>query len=333
LFAAFLQLIDDAENPLLKAQKLLEQRSPSPSIANDIHDFVYQPAPVPRDFTKLLGIGEERYCRYAWSKHINPNRDPKKESAWQAIGCRQSGKPVTDLLTFKLAAEGYVSALSDRVCSLDVFLSPNQFYDWRNTKQLAQLHANWLDVDTEGHEVLSLAEQKIIFNDLVRIIKENDLPPPTAFVASGSGGFHIYWIYDGEPAYKWRIRIWREITLVLAKVLKRNKPKDARWKVDFAASRDPSRVLRLPGTYHGKSGRVAKALIGGPSYCFYDLAKRLISSKQNLHALDSLSNDSTIHFLPAKKLNVPAKDRAHTPHSLSENLQRHTLSSWWFRIY
>ena len=277
----------------------------------------------------------EQYCRYAWSKHINPKKKPKKESAWQAIGQRQSGKPVTSLLDFKLLSEGYVDALSDRICSLDVFLSPNQFFDWRNTKQLAQLHANWIDIDTVDHEVLSLEQQEVIFSEIHQIIREKELPAPTGYVATGSGGMHLYWIYDGIPAYKWRVIIWREITLVLAKAFKSGRSADAQWTVDFSASRDPARVLRLPGTFHGKSGRLANAYIGGPSYDFDELARSLIKSEQNIRAMEARSTGNVQDF-PAKPFRPKPKPKPNNvtaPPKPSKGSGKHTIGQWWFRIY
>jgi hypothetical protein len=293
--------------------------------------YAYNKAKVPADFTNLLGIGEEQYCRYAWSKHINPKKNPKKESAWQAIGHRQSGKPVTSLLNIKLNSEGYVKALGRRICSLDVFLSPNQFFDWRNTKQLAQLHANWIDIDTVNHEVMSIEQQEVIFSEIRQIIRDKELPQPTGFVFTGSGGMHLYWIYEGTPAYKWRVRIWREITLVLAKTFKKCRSPDALWTVDFSASRDPARVLRLPGTFHGKSGRIAEAYLGGPYYDFNVLAKQLITSEQNIRALEVRQNGN-VHDIPTKSTPKPKPVVTPVPKP-STSTGKHTIGQWWFRIY
>jgi len=286
----------------------------------------YNKAKVPADFTRLLGVGEERYCRYVWSKKIS-----KKQPAWQAIGYRQSGKTVTSLLDFKLKAEGFIPAIERRHCGVDVFISPNEFFDWRNTKQLAQLHANWLEIDTVGHGILSLDQQKAIFSEVHQIIKDKALPAPTGFVASGSGGIHLYWIYEGVPAFKWRVRVWREITLVLAKTLKKSRAPDSLWEVDFAASRDPSRVLRLPGTYHGKSGRIVDSYVGGPRYTFDELAKGLIRSEKNIKALLSTERSEKATWEPKRtKTNTSVGPPPSNPTSLSG---KHTIGQWWFRIY
>lgn len=277
---------------------------------------------VPSEFTKLLDIGNERYCRYLWSKQINKKQTP----AWQAIGQRQTGKPVTSILDFKMKAEGRIAATGDRKCSVDVYVSPNQFFDWRNTKQLAQLHANWLEIDTIGHAVLDEVQQAELAQCVFSTIERCGLPPPTAYVASGSGGLHVYWIYDGVEAFKWRIRIWREITLTLAKALKRAKPDGAHWCVDFSASRDPARVLRLPGTFHGTSGQLVDAYIGGPIYTFQELAGGLVSSPQNVAALlDGRAPSNPVKH--PKAPNTAATAQRATPSG------KHTIGQWWFRIY
>ncbi len=287
---------------------------------------------MPADFTRLLGVGEERYCRYAWSKKINK----KKHPAWQAIGHRQSGKPVTSLLEFKMLAEGYVPARGEVTCSVDVFLSPNEFFDWRNTKQLAALHANWLEIDTVDHQILTEEQQEEIFQEVHQAISDRGLPPPTGYVASGSGGLHLYWIYDQVPAYRWRVRVWREITLVLAKALKQACKPSSLWHVDFSASRDPARVLRLPGSIHGGSGRTVTGYIGGPKYTFDGLANSLVSSKQNIEALDA-AHSGVLKDIPVKpRLKPQDSSRAEPPMSTitkASQSGRHRIGQWWFRIY
>ncbi|MBV1870899.1 MAG: hypothetical protein KUG76_08315 [Gammaproteobacteria bacterium] len=285
----------------------------------------YSKASVPADFLRLLGIGSEQYCRYAWSRSI------KSETRWQAIGTRSSGKPVTTLLDFKLKSESYVPALSTMSCSVDVFLSPNQFFDWRNTKQLAQLHANWLEIDTLDHAILSADVQVTIFEDVSKILRDNALPCPTGYVASGSGGLHFYWIYEGIAAYKWRVRIWREITIRLARAVKKNRKPDARWTVDYAATRDPSRVLRLPGTIHSESGRTATAYVGGPLYTFDDLAKGLVRSKQNLEAMARYKAGKLA--TPERSQRAPKPRPVPKAMGLSPLNGRHTIGQWWFRTY
>lgn len=281
----------------------------------------YSPATYPGSFLDLLEVGAEQNCRFLWSRAV------KEGSAWQAIGKRQSGKAVTRLSAFKAASESFIDALGKRVCSVDVFLSPNQFFDWRNTKQLSRLHANWIDIDTCDHAIVDSEAQQKILDEVLAIIEQNNLPSPTAYVASGSGGFHFYWIYTGVDAFRWRVRIWREITLRIARAIKRARPKGARWTVDYGASRDPSRVLRLPGSFHGKSGRIVSAFIGGPRYDFDSLAELLVKSQINRQRLLPRSD---IHgAFTARKV----KDAKSSTMPAPGKRSRHSIKGWWFRIY
>lgn len=288
---------------------------------------LYGPAPSPSAFTDLLGIGSEQYCRFLWSKQIND----KKGSAWQAIGHRQSGKAVTSLIDFKMRAQCWLESKADTFCSVDVFTTPNEFFDWRNSNQLANLHANWLEIDTVSHSVVSVEEQAQIFDSIFDCLVAAGLPAPTAYVASGSGGFHLYWIYSAVPAFKWRVRIWREITIILARKLKASRTDScSRWKIDFGASRDPARVMRLPGTYHSGSGRLVSAFTGGPVYSFDSLARSLISSKLNLAALDQCQS-GTVVALPVKYNSTRASPPLPDSNRVIPN--RPSIGQWWFKTY
>lgn len=301
---------------------------PAISLRTNSQTYDYQQVKSPSEFTKLLEVGlENKYCRYLWSKKIDKTKFP----AWQPIGVRKSGKPVTSLLDFKLKSEAYIAAKGEKRCSVDVFYSPNQFFDWRNTKQLAQLHANWLEIDTKDHEILSEVQQKEIAIEIAEIISNENLPAPTGYITSGSGGIHFYWIYKGEAAFRKRVRVWREITLVLARTLKKARPTSAHWSVDFSASRDPARVLRLPGTYHGGSGRITRAFLGGPIYKFEELARSLITSEQNLLALTTLPS-SELRSLDTSK-NEPVESNKLNDQKTTSSTGKHTIAQWWFRIY
>ncbi|WP_163836987.1 hypothetical protein [Spartinivicinus ruber] len=274
----------------------------------------YHRTAYPADFSRLLGIGEESYCRYLWSPRI-------KEKAWQATGTRQSGKSVVSIKDFKLKAEAYVPALDSKRCSVDLFISPNQFFDWRNTKQLASLHANWLEIDTKGHAVLSEAEEQTIIAEVFAQIAQAGLPEPTGYILSGTGGIHLYWIYAGVEAYKWRVDIWRNITTKLGKALTGGDL----WHVDWGASRDPARVMRMIGTYHGKTGRLTQGYVGGPFYSFANLAQLLnVPYKQPVQAAAS----STVAVLPKKKPLVVVN-----PGDQNKVSGRHTIGQWWAKIY
>lgn len=290
---------------------------------------LYSPAPSPSAFTDLLGLGSEQYCRFLWSKQIKD----KKGSAWQAIGRRQSGKAVTNLVDFKMRAQCWLEAKADTFCSVDVFTTPNEFFDWRNANQLANLHANWLEIDTVSHAVVSIEDQAHILDSIIFCLHAAGLPAPTAYVASGSGGFHLYWIYSAVPAFKWRVRIWREITINIARRLKASRnERCAGWKIDFGASRDPARVMRLPGTYHSGSGRLVSAFTGGPVYSFDSLARGLISSKLNISALDQFHSDVVV-AIPTRNQAKPVRTALPQSNSDAVMPSRPSIGQWWFKTY
>ncbi|MDE1465947.1 hypothetical protein [Spartinivicinus poritis] len=274
----------------------------------------YHRTVYPADFSRLLGVGQETYCRYLWSPRI-------KEKAWQATGTRQSGKPVVSIQDFKVKAEAFLPSIDSKRCSVDLFISPNQFFDWRNTKQLASLHANWLEIDTKGHEILSEDDELKVISEVFSQITQAGLPEPTGYILSGTGGIHLYWIYAGVEAYKWRVDIWRNITTKLGKALTGSEL----WHVDWGASRDPARVMRMIGTYHGKSGRLTQGYIGGPFYSFSGLAQALnVSYKQPVPAVAS----STVAVLPKKKATAVV-----SPSDKNKVTGRHTIGQWWAKIY
>ena len=79
----------------------------------------YEPTLMCSEFYELLGIGEEVYCRSVC--HAMKN--------WGFIGTRKSGKPTTSLSSFLWDSEAPVYPVGIQE-SVDVFISPNQFFDW-----------------------------------------------------------------------------------------------------------------------------------------------------------------------------------------------------------
>lgn len=282
----------------------------------------YRKATTPSEFLHLLGVGEERYCRYLWSKAIK-----KEDGAWRAIGHRQSGKTVTTLSEFVLRAERFIPARNSATCSVDVFLSPNQFFDWRCTPQLASLHANWIEIDTTGHAEVTAGIEAQICDEVLSQISSAGLPFPTGFVFSGSGGLHAYWIYDGPvEAFRWRVSVWREMAERLS-----NLPGTDKWHVDFGASHDPARVLRLPGSIHGGTGRIVNAMVGGQRYAFEALAEQLgISHVQPSAKVVPIVEKTDVEIGGGSLKHRPISQDAK---STKTGAKRHTIGQWWSKIY
>ncbi|WP_163836663.1 hypothetical protein [Spartinivicinus ruber] len=64
---------------------------------------------------------------------------------------------------------------------------------------------------------------------------------------------------------------WRLISRAISKCLTGGRY----WLVDKAATHGPARVLRVPGTIHGRTGRSVICKLGGPFYTFDSLAHQL----------------------------------------------------------
>ena len=264
---------------------------------------------APAEFLNTLQFQGE-YCRYLWSWHA--------KKPWQAVGQRSRNRAVTTVTAFKADASGWCGARDEVLSSLDVFYTPNEFFDWRNTRQLAQLHANWLEIDTTDHAILDTD----ILDEVLAQLQAAKIPIPSGFVRSGSGGLHVYWIYDGCAAYKSRQLLWRQITDTLIERI----PGGAAWHVDTAASRDPARVLRLPGSIHGRSGRLVNGYSSGVIYTMDALAASLQLSVAapplQVVPSDPIPKAKPIAPTPTPSLPAPVATTG-----------RHTIRGWWTQTY
>ncbi|MEH6454800.1 MAG: hypothetical protein V7749_00630 [Cocleimonas sp.] len=306
--------------------KLESLRSP-----NSIGDYAYIPSTT---FLKDLDVGNEKHCRYTWSMRIDAKNTP-----WRAIGNRSSGKKTYKLFDLYMDSESWVKERGEKLCSVDCYITPNQFWDWRNTKQLAGLCANWLEIDTTNHAILSKSDSNQVIEEVFEQLASSNLPMPSHYVLSGSGGIHLYWFYPITPAYYWKVNNWRSVTNKLIDGLIEG---GTLWSVDVGASRDPSRVMRMPGTIHGKSGRTVKAFCNNKAvYSFSDLAKKLGLSVQE----DKLSLVNSSHPVEPAIDNPPVSS---TNKSLSKSKTKnidsnrlasqksngkHNIRSWWTTIY
>lgn len=261
---------------------------------------------TPAAFLNSLNFDGPSYCRYLWSWHA--------KKPWQAVGHRSRNRPVTTLAAFKSDATGWCAARSEKLSSLDLFYTPNEFFDWRNTRQLAQLHCNWLEIDTSDHEILDAD----IMGEVLEQLSVAGMPIPSGIVRSGSGGLHVYWIYDGCPAYRNELQRWRQITDALISAVRGG----ADWHVDTAASRDPARVLRLPGSVHGGSGRLVTGYSSGVLYTLESLAVAV--------GLPAVPTPAPIYIVKPKQTKpLPSKPSP----SAAAASGRHTIRGWWSTTY
>ncbi|WP_152495203.1 hypothetical protein [Dickeya sp. NCPPB 3274] len=220
------------------------------------------------------------------------------------------GSPTRPRRTVSTLSEFYLAANTDT----DLYYTPNLFFDWRNARMTAGLCANYIEIDTQ--KILNDTERQSVISDVFSQISKKNLPLPSAVIESGSGGLHLYWVYDGVvDAYPSQQRIWKLISETLSQALIGNEL----WHVDFGASHDISRFLRIPGSKHSGSCNRVKVWLHDVKYDFYDLAEKL-SVPVNVNVVSFKSNDS-------ENNKVSKSDESLPPSS------RHTINSWWGRIY
>lgn len=155
-----------------------------------------------------------------------------------------------------------------------VYFTPNLFYRWRNQKHLNGLVAHWLEIDVKGHRALTEAESKRILDEVADVLGRSGLPNVTSLVTTGSGGLHLYWMYNKPQmtqSAKHREKLierWREISKRISsrfeEVRQQVGYKD--WEVDLAASHNPSGNMRLPSSLHHKTWREVEYYQGGKKF-------------------------------------------------------------------
>ncbi|GHG06971.1 hypothetical protein [Thalassotalea marina] len=247
-----------------------------------------------------LGFGEESNLRFVWRRSINEGGYANK---WTPIGehANKRCESARDILS-----KSQIDKQSD------YFFSPNEFFNWRNSKQLSSLRATYIDIDTVSHKTLTEEEEESLINDVFRVIVEQDIPYPSGYVRSGSGGLHLYWIYDSIPAYKQQVLRWKELTKNIIHRL----GKGQNWWIDSSASLDPSRMLRLPGSVHTRSGRVVtEHVIIDEPYTYESLCKSF-----GVY----IEQDNVVTF---KRSSTKSKSKSQV------NNGKHNIKHWWLKNY
>ena len=103
------------------------------------------------------------------------------------------------------------------------------------------LKAIWLDIDVKPEKgYATLAEA---YDALTKLVKDNNLPAPSALVHSGSG-LHVYWVSDRGLT----VTEWKPFAYGLRDVAVR-----AGLKCDAGLTTDAARVLRVAGTFNRKT--------------------------------------------------------------------------------
>lgn len=281
--------------------------------------------PNHRGFFDLLGVGHESNCRFAWVRRgIGSN-----SNKWFPLGQKISHgvSSCTPLSTPSDVFSEVATSSIETFKNTDFFMSPNQFFGWRCKRSLAKLHANYIEIDTLEHQILSVAEENQIIDDVLAKLEASSLPLPNAIVKSGSGGLHLYWIYSPVEAFRWRLNVWQQFT----EKVKSELGSGLNWHVDTQASLDPTRVLRLPGSCHSKSKRAVLAyVIQQERYEFNSLLQSVGINTERPTYLKPVEKETD----RVSKPTVQAKK----PLSISQlekqkSNSKHNINGWWLRTY
>lgn len=136
------------------------------------------------------------------------------------------------------------------------------------------------DLDTYKHERLKDVETSQQVIELLWLCSLEELPPPSVVVFSGRG-LQAKWLLT-EAVEARALLWWRACQRAIAQRLE---PLCA----DHAAL-DPSRVLRVVGTHHSKTGELVRVVYGDPSaavrYDFEELCERLVP-RDRYHTQDT----------------------------------------------
>jgi Family of unknown function (DUF5906)/Primase C terminal 2 (PriCT-2) len=129
----------------------------------------------------------------------------------------------------------------------------------RNSLSATAFRAIWIDLDA-GPDKPYLTSKEAL-EALKQFLAASGMPPPSAMVASGSGGFHVYWFSNKVliPG------VWR----IYAEGLKALTVQHG-LQIDGGCTADAARVLRVPGTKNWKHNppREVKLMGMGKEYDF-----------------------------------------------------------------
>lgn len=271
----------------------------------------------PAAFDTDWGIGKEPalrwLCRACYTRNEltdhqacgSPSYDPKRETV-----TRQEYMLDVNSGEFNSKTNG-------------VYFTPNLFYRWRNQKHLNGLVAHWLELDVKGHVALTEDESQRLLSEVADVLGQSGLPSATSLVTTGSGGVHLYWMYD-EPqmtqSTKHREKLierWREMSKRISSRFEETRQrigyKD--WSVDLAASHNPSGNMRLPSSLHHKTWREVEYYRGGLKFAPQQLVDALGFEWQYPHGekFKSAAKRFTQAPAPLPRLTTQPKRQAPPP--------------------
>lgn len=177
----------------------------------------------------------------------------------------------------------------------DIYYTPNTFNSpiKREREYLWQLHRFYIDIDHKaGTEPIDLFE---VVGAVEQLAEEKKIPQPTEYINSGRG-IHIYW--DINNCHIMLLDLWEKIENHLFNTIKELERSIKNISVDTRV-KDPTRLLRLPGTINSKNNSKCYSMLKNESnkYNIFDLKKAYIKVNKQYR-----KNKSKITYLPTKNL-------------------------------
>lgn len=176
----------------------------------------------------------------------------------------------------------------------DIYYTPNTFNSpmKRERNYLWQLHRFYIDIDYKGTGTIDYFE---VVGAVEQLVEEKKIPQPTEYINSGRG-IHIYW--DIKDCHIMLLDLWEKIENYLFNIIKGLEKNIKNISVDTRV-KDPTRLLRLPGTINSKNNSKCYSMLKNESnkYNIFDLKKAYIKPKKQYK-----QNKGKIAYLPTKNL-------------------------------
>ncbi len=189
---------------------------------------------VPFDGTSHIGI------------HYTSQKPGYAKPVWYGKPALNLDQAITQLEWISKQPETldiYVSMASQRETDTRTSAAGHKFkVARREASNAVMLRSLFLDIDVKDK---GYATPQEAVTALGKLIADTGLPKPTAVVASGSGGLHVYWVLvDALTPAEWQ---------PLANALAAAATKSG-LKFDSQCTVDSVRILRIPGTFNFKNG-------------------------------------------------------------------------------
>lgn len=162
-----------------------------PHITTDCERWPSYTLAAPNHFLSLFDFNKETYTRVLWWKAGDKKGKSKLKThcllGFKHLKSSTPTKQLGDWYGFKLKSKVKHTISGETRCSTDCFFTPNEFFVWRKTSNLASLHANWIEVDIikstkddqkkVTREVIANIAKKV-FSEVSKLLIDAQIPPP-----------------------------------------------------------------------------------------------------------------------------------------------------------